>query len=161
MLHLRKSSQGRAPQELREEGSGSAGGTEEEYVHLDTDDLVYLELLTDEEAVESAAEQRVLMSSFETQHRDESDRHLMAVERRAAMDELAASQQSARQAAYLHNLAAEDEARAAAAGRWPQKNRARVAVERRLQEECARPVELARVREYQYPSPPTTPTPTS
>jgi hypothetical protein len=53
-------------EEQRAEGS-SAGGTEEEYVHLNNDDLDYLELPTDEEAVESAAEQRALTVSFETQ----------------------------------------------------------------------------------------------
>jgi hypothetical protein len=45
---------GELREELSAEGSG-IGGTEEEYVHLD-DDLVYLELPTDKEAVESAAE---------------------------------------------------------------------------------------------------------
>jgi hypothetical protein len=48
----------------RAASGSSAGGTEEEYVHLDdadldddldTDDLAYLELPTDEEAAESAA----------------------------------------------------------------------------------------------------------
>jgi hypothetical protein len=62
--------------ELRAEGSG-AGGNKEEYVHLedddlDTDYLTYLELPTDEEAVESAAEQGALMASFETRRRNES-----------------------------------------------------------------------------------------
>jgi hypothetical protein len=55
---------GELREELRAEGS-DAGGTEEEYVHLDdinlnddldVDDLAYLELPTDEEAAESAAD---------------------------------------------------------------------------------------------------------
>jgi hypothetical protein len=65
--------------ELRAEGSGTSG-TEEEYVHLDDDDLdedldandlAYLELPTDKESAESAVGQRALMASFEMQHRDE------------------------------------------------------------------------------------------
>jgi hypothetical protein len=88
----RHTPQGRAPRGTS--GGGlDAGGTEEEYVHLDdtdldddldADDLAYLELPTNEEAVESAAEQRALMASFETQRRDEAARRLMAAERRAA-----------------------------------------------------------------------------
>jgi hypothetical protein len=58
---------------------------------LDADYLAYLELPTDEEAAESAAKQRVLMALFETQRRVEAVRLLMAAERRAAADELAAS----------------------------------------------------------------------
>jgi hypothetical protein len=81
--------------ELRAEGSG-ASGDEEEYVHLDDDDLdddlAYLELPTDKEGMESAAEQRALMASFETHHRDESGRRLMATVQRAAAADLAASQ---------------------------------------------------------------------
>jgi hypothetical protein len=78
---------GELREELRAKGS-DAGGTEEEYVHLDdayldTDDLAYLEVPTDEEAAESAAEQRALMVSFETQRRDEATQRLMAAERRA------------------------------------------------------------------------------
>jgi hypothetical protein len=50
---------GELRKELRAEGS-CAGGTKEEYVHLDdadldADNLAYLELPTDEEAMESAA----------------------------------------------------------------------------------------------------------
>jgi hypothetical protein len=55
------------------------------------------------------------MASFEMQRRDEAARRLMAAERRAAADDLAAVHQSAHQSAYLHNLAAVDEARAVAA----------------------------------------------
>jgi hypothetical protein len=33
---------------------------------LDADDLAYLELPTDEEAMEAAAEQKALMASYET-----------------------------------------------------------------------------------------------
>jgi hypothetical protein len=66
---------GELRKELRAEGSG-ADDTEEEYVHLDddfdADDLAYLELPIDEEVVESAAEQRALMASFETQHHDKA-----------------------------------------------------------------------------------------
>jgi hypothetical protein len=155
---------GELREELRAEGSG-AGGTEEEYVHLndadlDDDDLAYLELPTNEEAVESVAEQRVLMASFETQRRDEAARRLMVAERKAAADDLEAAHQSACQSAYLHNLAAADELRAVAVGRRPREDRARVEAERRLQYELARAAELARVREHQYPCPPT-PTPAS
>jgi hypothetical protein len=119
---------GELREELRAKGS-SAGGTEEEYVHLDNDDLdadnlVYLELPTDEAA-----------------------RRLMAAERRAV------AHQSARQSAYLRNLAAADEVRAVAAGWRPREDRARVVAERRLQYERARAAELARVREHQYPLP--------
>jgi hypothetical protein len=124
-----------------------------DYADLNADDLAYLELPTDEEAAESAAEQRVLMVSFETQRRDEAARRLMAAERRATADELVALHQSARQSAYLPNLAVVDEARAAAAGRRPQEDHARVAAERRLQAERARATELARVRDHQYPLP--------
>jgi hypothetical protein len=118
-------------------------------------------LPTDEEAAESAAEQRALMASFETQRRDEAAWRLRAAERRAAADDLAAAHQSAYQSAYLRNLAAMDAARAAAAGRRPHEDRTRVEAERRLQAERARAVELARVREHQYPLPSTTPTPAS
>jgi hypothetical protein len=57
---------GELHEKLRVEGSG-AGGSEEEYVHLDNDDLdaddlAYLELPTDEEVAESTAEQRALMA---------------------------------------------------------------------------------------------------
>jgi hypothetical protein len=76
----------------------------------------------------------------------------MAAERRAAADELAASQQSARQSAYLRNLAAETDSRAAT-GRWLHEKRARAAAGRRLQEERAGAVELVRAREHQYPLP--------
>jgi hypothetical protein len=122
---------------------------------LDTDDLTYLELPTDEEAAESTTEQRALMASFKMHHRDEAAQCLMAADRRASVH------QSAHQSAYLHNLAVVDEARAAAAGWRPQEDRARVAAKRRLQAERARAAELARVREHQYPCPPTTPTPAS
>jgi hypothetical protein len=64
---------GELREELRAEGSGACG-TEKEYVHLDddldADDLAYLELPTDVEVAESAAEQRALMASFETQRCD-------------------------------------------------------------------------------------------
>jgi hypothetical protein len=60
--------------ELRVEGSGAGGNrndNDDEYVHLvddlDAHDLAYLELPTDEEASEAAAEQRALIASFEMQ----------------------------------------------------------------------------------------------
>jgi hypothetical protein len=149
---------GELRKELRAEGSG-AGGTEEEYVHLDdadldadADDIAYLEPLTDEEAAEFAAEQRALMVSFETQRRNKSARRLMVAERRAAADYLATARQSSRRSAYLRNLVAADELRALAAadelraGRRPWEDRARVEAERRLQYERARAAELAIVR---------------
>jgi hypothetical protein len=140
----RHATQGRAPREAAAEGS-DAGGSEEEYVHLDdddldADDLAYLELPTDEEAAESAAEQRALMASFETKRRDESCRRLMAAE-------LAASQQSMHQSAYRRNLVAETESRAAA-GWWLHEERARAAAGRWLQKERARTAELVRARKH-------------
>jgi hypothetical protein len=87
-------------QELWEKGT-SAGGSEDddEYLHLDDDDLdadFLVELPTDPEAAEAAAERRALMASFEMQHRDQSARQLMVAERRVAADRLAAVQQRAR-----------------------------------------------------------------
>jgi hypothetical protein len=152
---------GELREELRAEGSG-AGGTEEEYMHLDAadldvdidadvdadldpdidaDDLANLELPIDEEAAESATEQRALMASFETHRRDESARRLMAAERRAAADDLAAVHRNSRCSAHIRNLAATDELRAlaaadklrvVAAGWRPREDRARVEAERRL-----------------------------
>jgi hypothetical protein len=144
-------------EELWAEGFG-AGGTEEEYVHLDNadldddldaDDLAYLELPTDEEAAESAVEQRALMASFETQRHNKSARRLMAAERRVA------AHQSARQSAFIRNLAAADELRAVAAGRRPQEDRARVEAERRLQYERARAAEWLPCADTNTPCPPT------
>jgi hypothetical protein len=106
------------------EGFG-ADGNEEEYMHLDDDDLAYLELPTNEEATESTTKQRALMASFKTQRRDESARRLMAAERRAVADKLAVSQQRARQSAYLCNMAASVESRAAAGWRLQEDKRAR------------------------------------
>jgi hypothetical protein len=120
---------------------------------LNADDLAYLELPTNEEAVESAAEQRALMASFETQRRDEAARRLMAAERRAAADDLAAANQVVCQSAYLRNLAAVDEVRAVTAGWRPREDRTRVEAERRLVVERARAAELAWVCEHQYPLP--------
>jgi hypothetical protein len=85
---------GELREELRAEGFG-ASGNKKEYVNLDdddldADDLAYLELPTDEEVAESAAKQTAVMASFETQRRDKSAGCLMAAERRAAADELAA-----------------------------------------------------------------------
>jgi hypothetical protein len=71
---------------------------------LDADDLAYLEIPTDEEAVESTAEQRV---SFETQRYDEFAQHLMTAERMASTDRMAASQQRVRQSVDLYNMTAE------------------------------------------------------
>jgi hypothetical protein len=125
---------------------------------LDADDLAYLELPTDEEVVESAAEQKALIASFEMQRHDEAARRLMVAERRAAADDLATTHQSARQSAYLRTLAAVDKLRAVVAGQRSLEDRARVEAEWRLQYERARTAELARVREHQYPCPPTSPT---
>jgi hypothetical protein len=133
--HASRRLRGELREELRAEGSGTSGNNnEEEYVHLDdddleddlnVDDLAYLELPTDEEAAESAAEQRALMASFEAEHRDESARRLMAAERRAAADRLVASQQRVCQSAYLRNMAAAAEARRAAERRQQEEERAR------------------------------------
>jgi hypothetical protein len=90
---------------------------------LDADDLAYLEIPTDEEAAESTVEQRV---SFETQRRDKFARHLMAAERMASTDRLAAAQQMVHQSAYLRNMTAQ--ARAAAGRRLQEEERARAAV---------------------------------
>jgi hypothetical protein len=72
--------------ELREEGFDTSGNEDDDdYVHLDDDNLDaddHTDIPTDEQAVEAAAKQRVLMASFETQSRDESARRLMVVERR-------------------------------------------------------------------------------
>jgi hypothetical protein len=86
---------GKLREELRAEGS-VAGGNEDEYVHLDdddldADDLAYLDLPTDAEVAESAAEQRALMVLFETQRHNESGRRLMVAEIRATATDLAAS----------------------------------------------------------------------
>jgi hypothetical protein len=64
---------------LREEGPGVGGNKvdDDEYFHLDNDDLDADDLadLPDyAEAEQAAAEQRVLMVSFETQRRNESAR---------------------------------------------------------------------------------------
>jgi hypothetical protein len=139
---------GELREELRAEGFGT-GGNEDEYVHLDddddldydldTDDLDNLELHSDTEAAESTSEQRALMASFETHRCDESGRRLMAVERRAAAADLAASQHSARHLAYRRNIAAARKARDAA--------------KRCQEEERARAAALARARENQYSLP--------
>jgi hypothetical protein len=123
------------------EGSG-AGGNEEEYVHLDDDDLAYLEVPINEEAAESAAKHRALMASFEMQRRDESARHLMVAERKATVDELAASQQRARHSARRRNMVAAREVRETVERRQEEEERARAAA-----------LALARAREHQYPLP--------
>jgi hypothetical protein len=56
---------------------------------LDADDLAYLELPTDKEAVESATEQRALTTLFETHRHEKTVWRLVAAERRAAVDDLA------------------------------------------------------------------------
>jgi hypothetical protein len=176
MAHAATRLRGKLREELRVEGSG-ASGTKEEYVHLDdadldadidadmdddidADNLAYLELPTDEEAAESAAEQRALMASFETQHRDKSARRFMAAERRATADDLAAEHCRSRRSAHIRTLAATDELRAlaatdelraVAAGRWPREDRAKVEAERRLQYERARTEESAAMRQHEYP----------
>jgi hypothetical protein len=118
---------------------------------LDADDLADLELPTDEEAAESATEQKALMASFETQYRDELARRLMAAEIRV---ELPASQQRAHQSAYLQNMAAKAESRVAAGQQLHKEEWAKVAAGQRLQdEERARAAALARPHEHQYPLP--------
>jgi hypothetical protein len=76
----RDASPGKLRDELRAESSG-ARDNDDKYVPLDNDfdadDLAYLELPTDEEAAEAAAEQSALMASYETQRRDMSARRLM------------------------------------------------------------------------------------
>jgi hypothetical protein len=135
---------GELREELRAEGFG-ASDNEDEYMHLDDDDLdiddlAYLELPTDAEAAESADEQRALMASFEMHQRDELGRRLMAAGRRAGAADLAASQQRAHHLAHRRNMAAAREARVAAEQRQEEEERARAAV-------------LARARENQYPLP--------
>jgi hypothetical protein len=129
---------------------------------IDTDELIYLELPTDEEAAESAAKQRALMALFETQHHNESARHHMAVERRAAAYDPVAVHRSSRRSAHIRNLAAmdelsalaaADELRAVATGRRPREDHARDEAERRLQYKRARAAELAAMRQHQYPPP--------
>jgi hypothetical protein len=110
---------GKLRKELRAEGSGASGNRiKEEYVHLDDDDLAYLELPTIEDATEVAVEQRALMASLETQRRDESARRLMTTERRTAADRLAATHQRACHSAQHRNMAAAREAREAAEWCW-------------------------------------------
>jgi hypothetical protein len=87
-------------EELREEGPIAE---DDDYVHLDHDELV--NLLGDTEAKEASTEQRVLIASFETQHRNESVRHFMVAERRAAAARVAAVLVSARQLSHYRNMA--------------------------------------------------------
>jgi hypothetical protein len=62
---------------------------------------------TDEEAEEAAAEQRAILASFETRHRDESAWQFMLAERRAvAAARLADTQAVARAEAHRRNLEA-------------------------------------------------------
>jgi hypothetical protein len=79
----------RAATRLRGEGS-DAGVNEDDYVHLDDDDDLDADLLTDAKFVEDATKQRAPMASFEMQRRDQSARQLMVAERRATADRLAA-----------------------------------------------------------------------
>jgi hypothetical protein len=63
--------------ELREDGFGACRNKDDNdnSLHLDDDDLdvnFLADLPTDNEAVEVAAEQRVLMASLETQRHDQS-----------------------------------------------------------------------------------------
>jgi hypothetical protein len=110
---------GKLRKELRAEGSGTGGNRiEEEYVHLDNDDLAYLKLPTNEDAMEVAIEQRALMALFKTQHHDESASRLMTAERRTAADRLAATHQRACHSSHRRNMAAAREAREAAERCW-------------------------------------------
>jgi hypothetical protein len=116
-------------------------GEEEE----DSDDEEFLaKLPMDAEAEEATAEQRAIVASFETQHRDRAAQELMAAERRAAAARLVEDHTATRADAHRRNIEA---ARAAMAE-----------VERRLfRADMA--VGLAKVaaerqcREHQYPLP--------
>jgi hypothetical protein len=78
-------------------------GEEEE----DFDDEEFLaELPTDAEADEPATEQRAIVVSFETQHRDRAAQELMAAERRAAAARLAEDHAAARADTHRRNIEA-------------------------------------------------------
>jgi hypothetical protein len=86
-------------------------GKEEE----DSDDEEFLaELPTDEGAEEAAAEQRVIVASFEMQRRDRAVQELMAAERRAASARLAEDHATARADAHRCNIEAARDAMAEA-----------------------------------------------
>jgi hypothetical protein len=74
---------------------------------LDSDDEEFLaELPTDTEAEEAAVEQRAIVASFETQHRDRVVQELMAAERRAAVARLAEDHTAARTDVHRCNIEA-------------------------------------------------------
>jgi hypothetical protein len=116
-------------------------GEEEE----DSDDEEFLaELPTDAEAEEAAAEQRAVIASFETQHRDWAAQELMAAERRAAAARLAEDHTAACADAHRRNIEA---ARAAMAEAERCLFRADVAVG------LAKMAAERQRREHQYPLP--------
>jgi hypothetical protein len=64
------------------------------------------QLLMGVEAEEAAAEQRAILASFETQHRNQSAQELMATERRATAARLAEEHAAARADAHRRNIEA-------------------------------------------------------
>jgi hypothetical protein len=70
------------------------------------DEDLYADLPDDAEAEEAAAEQRALLMSFETQHRDEAARHFMHAERSAAAERLGGAQATAHANAHRRNIEA-------------------------------------------------------
>jgi hypothetical protein len=76
------------PQEL----APSQGNEEED----SDDEEFFTDLPTDTESEEAAAEQRAILMSFETWHRDQSVQEFMAIERRAAAAKLTDKHAAAR-----------------------------------------------------------------
>jgi hypothetical protein len=95
------------PRELREEGSSIGGNADDDnYIHLDNDDLDANFLADLPTITEATAEQRALMASFEMHCCDQSAQQLMVAERRASMDRLAVVQQRMCHSAHHCNMAA-------------------------------------------------------
>jgi hypothetical protein len=87
----------------------------------DSDEKEFLvQLPMDTEAEEAAVEQRVILESFEMQHRDQSAQELMAAERRAAAAMLAKEHDAARAYAHRRNIELAKAAMAAAEQRLSQ-----------------------------------------
>jgi hypothetical protein len=77
------------------------------YEEEDSDDEEFLaQLPTDAKAEEASTEQRVILTSFETQCRDQAAQELMAAERRAAASTLAEEHASARAEAHRRKFKA-------------------------------------------------------
>jgi hypothetical protein len=90
MMHATTRLREELPRELWEEGSSIGGNADnDDYVHLDNDDLDANFLADLPTIAEATAEQRALMASFEMQCCDQSAWQLMVAERRASMDRLA------------------------------------------------------------------------